>query len=71
MKHSHILLAGSLAVCSTGSFAYAQTISAGVNGTVTDASGRCNPEREGHSNQRCHQRIVLNRDHPGRRLRHP
>ncbi len=43
MKHSHILLAGSLAVCCTGSFTYAQTISAGVNGTVTDAAGAVIP----------------------------
>jgi hypothetical protein len=43
MKQSHILLAGSLAVCCTSSFAYAQTISAGVNGTVTDAAGAVIP----------------------------
>ena len=43
MKHSHILLAGSLAVACTSSFAYAQTISAGVNGTVTDAAGAVVP----------------------------
>ncbi len=40
MRHKHILLAGSLALCTSAvTLSYAQTITAGVNGTVTDASG--------------------------------
>ena len=43
MKHRHILLAGSIAVCCTGPFAYGQTITGSINGTITDASGAVVP----------------------------
>ena len=43
MKHKHIFLAGSLAVSMSASLCYAQTISAGVNGTITDVSGAVIP----------------------------
>ncbi len=43
MKHKHILLAGAMAVSVSATLAHAQTISAGVNGTVTDASGAVLP----------------------------
>ena len=43
MKHNHILATGSLVLCLTAPVGYAQTISAGVNGTVTDAAGAVIP----------------------------
>ncbi len=43
MKHKHIFLTGSLAISMSATMLHAQTISAGVNGTVTDASGAVVP----------------------------
>ncbi|MGI4756143.1 MAG: TonB-dependent receptor domain-containing protein [Janthinobacterium lividum] len=43
MKHRNILLAGSMAIAVSATLAHGQTITAGVNGTVTDAAGAVIP----------------------------
>lgn len=43
MRHKHLFLAGSLAISLSATMTHAQTITAGVNGTVTDASGAVVP----------------------------
>ncbi|MGI4854267.1 MAG: carboxypeptidase regulatory-like domain-containing protein [Janthinobacterium lividum] len=43
MKHRNLFLAGTVALSMSATLAHAQTITAGVNGTVTDASGAVVP----------------------------
>ncbi len=43
MRHKHILLAGTVALCTSATMLHAQTITGSVNGTVTDASGAALP----------------------------
>ena len=43
MRQRHLLLVGTLALCTSAVTLHAQTITAGVNGTVTDASGAVVP----------------------------
>lgn len=43
MRHRNILLAGPVAIALAATMAHSQTITAGVNGTVTDASGAVVP----------------------------